>query len=329
MKMDYAADSSSPGVDDVPPSKGTSDVAESQSTTAADVSKDKDESDAAPPPPPLPQSQDEQASSSTTEAKKQHKVIEVPKFRFVAIAKKSAGYSSAAAGSYIEGKSAEELAAQYQEPDIVASDASTKKEPVVVGKLNIAARQSEMELEFGLGSGFDKKVGGVEREEEEDEPTIQEEMEEPVEQPEEKDLEAALPAGTENKVVNEEVSNDEMHLPGVLYSVDSGEVVEINVAANKEVTSKESTAERRTCSTKNLILFAIMVILLVAAVVLGVAVSKKPSGDDTSSLQGENQNHVGVGNVANVTSTIGPSASLASVSCLLLNLDVEYVNKLS
>jgi hypothetical protein len=66
-----------------------------------------------------------------------------------------------------------------------------------------------------------------------------------------------------------------------------------------------------------------MVILLV------VTVSEQPSGDDTSSLQGENQNHLGVGNVANETSTIEPSASLASESCLLLNLDVKYVNKLS
>jgi hypothetical protein len=318
-----AEDSSSPPAADVDvsPSKGGTststdeEMAEPhhQSTSAdADASKYNDA---------------EQAASAA--AKKHTVTTEVPKFRFVAIAKKSAGYSSAASGSYIEGKSAEELAAQYQAPDVVASDTSMKKkEPVVVGKLNIAERQSKMEEEFGLGSGFDKRVNVVEEkeeEEEEEEPTTQEQVvESTVEQQtsEEKDLEAAIPAATETKkVVNEVVSNDEkMQRQGVFYSVNS-EVVGIVIPANKEDTSKENTAERRKCSIKNLILLAILVILLVAAIVLGIALSRKPSsGDDaSSSLQGENENNnVADGNATSVLPTDGTSENLASVSCCLL-----------
>lgn len=43
---------------------------------------------------------------------------EPPKWRFVKEAKKSSGYSSAAAGSYVRGKSSDELGAKYTAPDI-------------------------------------------------------------------------------------------------------------------------------------------------------------------------------------------------------------------
>jgi hypothetical protein len=43
---------------------------------------------------------------------------EPPKWRFVKEAKKSSGYSSAAAGSYVRGKSSDELGAKYHAPDI-------------------------------------------------------------------------------------------------------------------------------------------------------------------------------------------------------------------
>eukprot|EP00985_Skeletonema_marinoi_P030223 scaffold31146_cov66-Skeletonema_marinoi.AAC.1 len=157
--------------DDVPPL--SKEAAKPQPTT--NVSRDDDDGAASAP----PQSQSSSTTTTTAAAKKQqHQVTEVPKFRFVSIAKKSAGYSSAAAGRWVEGKSAQELAAQYnQEPDnIVAtaasedpsssSSSSVKKGQVVVGKLNLAERQAEM----GLG------VGGVEKKEEVEVDGVEEEQ---------------------------------------------------------------------------------------------------------------------------------------------------------
>mmetsp|Transcript_22323 Transcript_22323/g.44984 ORF Transcript_22323/g.44984 Transcript_22323/m.44984 type:complete len:827 (+) Transcript_22323:98-2578(+) len=247
------AEDSPSAADDVPPLSKEAAIPR-QSTN---VSKD----DAASAPP-----QSQSSSTTTTSAKKQqHQVTEVPKFRFVSIAKKSAGYSSAAAGRWVEGKSAQELAAQYhQEPDnIVAaasedplssSSSSVKKGQVVVGKLNLAERQVEMGLR--AGGGVEKKkeeeVDGVEeqqvieeeqedeaeeeKEEEEVQPTVQEEeevkesvMKESVDQSEEKDLEAAVPPVTPNKTDVPPVTQNKKLFydmrQGVLYCSDSGEVV--------------------------------------------------------------------------------------------------------
>ena len=55
---------------------------------------------------------------------------EPPKWRFVKEAKKSLGYSSAAAGSYIRGKSSDELGAKYSAPDI-SLYRPTQETPVV------------------------------------------------------------------------------------------------------------------------------------------------------------------------------------------------------
>eukprot|EP00984_Skeletonema_dohrnii_P025682 scaffold14864_cov56-Skeletonema_dohrnii-CCMP3373.AAC.1 len=177
--------------DDVPPLSKEAAIPR-QSTN---VSKDDDAS--APP-------QSQSSSTATTTAKKQqHQVTEVPKFRFVSIAKKSAGYSSAAAGRWVEGKSAQELAAQYhQEPDnvVAASDPSSSvKKAQVVGKLNLAERQAEM----GLGA-----VGGVEKKKEEEvdgvteEHVIEEELEDEAEEEKEEEVQPA-PAVQEEEEVKE------------------------------------------------------------------------------------------------------------------------------
>ena len=323
MEMKAAEDSSSSSAaDDAAAKEGggastnEEEVAPSEElpqSSADDVSNDDYEASAPPP------------ESSASSKRQQHAVPEVPKFRFVAIAKKSAGYSSAAAGSYVKGKSAKELAVEYQEPDVAATDTSSK-EPMVVGKLNIAERQAEMGLVRGGGGGGggvdDKKVGGEEKieeaeeeKEEEEEPTI---IQEEVEQSEEKDLEAAIPPVTEkNKMVNDvvimEVSNDGVERQGVV------------VPTNKNKTDTDESGRRKLV----LILVALLVILVVAAVVVGVALGTKPSsGDDTSGLRGEeSQNNVDDGNATSVlpstdgatvtSSTKGPSEFVASVSLVL------------
>jgi len=250
-------DSPSAADDDVPPL--SKEAAKPRQST--NVSKDDDDDAASAP----PQSQSSSTTTTATAKKQQHQVTEVPKFRFVSIAKKSAGYSSAAAGRWVEGKSAQELAAQYhQEPDniVAASDpsSSVKKAQVVVGKLNLAERQVEMGL--GAVGGVEKneeEVDGVkeervieeeledeaeeEKEEEEEEeevqptptPTVQEEevkesvMKESFDQSEEKDLEAAVPPVTPNKTDVPPVTQNKKLFydmrQGVLYCSDSGEVV--------------------------------------------------------------------------------------------------------
>eukprot|EP00985_Skeletonema_marinoi_P012565 scaffold6076_cov154-Skeletonema_marinoi.AAC.4 len=315
------ADDSPSAADDVPPLSKEA-AKPRQSTT--NVSRDDDDGAASAP----PQSQSSSTTTTAAAKKQQHQVTEVPKFRFVSIAKKSAGYSSAAAGRWVEGKSAQELAAQYQEPDIVASDpssSSVKKGQVVVGKLNLAERQVEMGL--GAGGGVEKKeeVDGVKEEqvieeeqeneaeeekEEEEEvqptPTVQEEeeevkesvMKESVDQSEENDLEAAVPPVTPNKTDVPPVTQNKKLFydmrQGVLYCSDSGEVVAtVNPVDKKEEdTSKEEDASdgRRKCSTKNRILSVLLLLLLAVVAALGAVFATKPSNDDTSSgLRGENQ----------------------------------------
>mmetsp|Transcript_41802 Transcript_41802/g.87753 ORF Transcript_41802/g.87753 Transcript_41802/m.87753 type:complete len:1083 (+) Transcript_41802:251-3499(+) len=68
-----------------------------------------------------------------THSSKQHLSAEPPRWRFVADAKKSAGYSSLAAGQYIQGKTSDELGAKYVAPDVSLYKA--KREQLEVGKL--------------------------------------------------------------------------------------------------------------------------------------------------------------------------------------------------
>jgi len=62
-----------------------------------------------------------------------HLSAEPPRWRFVADAKKTSGYSTLAAGQYIAGKSSEELAAKYVAPDVSLYKAKGEKPDV--GKL--------------------------------------------------------------------------------------------------------------------------------------------------------------------------------------------------
>mmetsp|Transcript_22623 Transcript_22623/g.36959 ORF Transcript_22623/g.36959 Transcript_22623/m.36959 type:complete len:822 (+) Transcript_22623:105-2570(+) len=316
----------------VPPSK----------KSASPVSKD----DAAPPAPP-PQSEasstpTETEAATTTTSTKKHQVTEVPKFRFVSIAKKSAGYSSAAAGRWVEGKSAQELAAKYQEPDSMAASTDpnvNKREEVVVGKLNIAERQAEM----GLGVGhlerkeLDDRVTQLEQQQEEEDekeeedvqptPIIQNEKEEvkgSVEQSEEKDLEAAAPLETQNKlaetpmtleqdkvvtqVENKQSSVDES-MQGKLYCSDSGENIATALPVDKkdDKQSKEdvlSDDRRRKCSTKNRILSVVLIILLAVVAALAAVFATKQSKDDSSTgLRGENNNQSNEDDTSNTMAT--------------------------
>ena len=153
--------------------------------------------------------------TSQTAAAKKHQVTEVPKFRFVSMAKKSAGYSSAAAGRYIEGKTAAELASKYQAPaDIVSSnDASNKN--AAVGKLNMTEREEAMRLQ--IEKKDTAKTAVVERDVvvekvEEEESTIIVEAPTSVKerkQEEEEDLEQEISLEKKGKVEMEKVLEEE------------------------------------------------------------------------------------------------------------------------
>ena len=75
-------------------------------------------------------------SAPTTPTVKHKEVESVPKWRFSSNAKKSLGYSSAAAGKVVAGKTADELAAKYVAPKDSLSVVSEKEERVI-GKLCI------------------------------------------------------------------------------------------------------------------------------------------------------------------------------------------------
>ena len=76
-----------------------------------------------------------------------------PRWRFVKEAKKTAGYSSVAAGSAIKGKSAEELGAKYTPPKIIHSREIIERE---VGKLHVREWDVDEELLEGEFAGFPK-----------------------------------------------------------------------------------------------------------------------------------------------------------------------------
>jgi len=69
---------------------------------------------------------DQQQQTSTSQ-------YDIPRWRFVAKAKKTEGYSSSFAGSYIKGQSSDELGAKYKPPDI--SLYKPKQEKIEPGKL--------------------------------------------------------------------------------------------------------------------------------------------------------------------------------------------------
>ena len=66
-------------------------------------------------------------TTATPPTKKYTTVAETPKWRFVAKAKSTEGYSSCAAGQVIEGKSARELIAKYY----VASSSDSDNESII------------------------------------------------------------------------------------------------------------------------------------------------------------------------------------------------------
>ena len=104
-------------------------------------------------------SSDNKAATSSASST-QHSVAEVPRWRFVNTAKKSLGYSSTAAGSHIEGKSAAELAAQYNAPLQVeeTNDLRKSKNGDNVGKLRAENGSDVVSEEYEVNV---KKIGKV------------------------------------------------------------------------------------------------------------------------------------------------------------------------
>eukprot|EP00581_Thalassiosira_minuscula_P000463 CAMPEP_0183744364 /NCGR_PEP_ID=MMETSP0737-20130205/65691_1 /TAXON_ID=385413 /ORGANISM="Thalassiosira miniscula, Strain CCMP1093" /LENGTH=1442 /DNA_ID=CAMNT_0025980005 /DNA_START=145 /DNA_END=4473 /DNA_ORIENTATION=- len=74
------------------------------------------------------------SSSSSTPKKKQYRAPSPPRWRFVKEAKSTMGYSSMAAGTYVRGKSSQELGAAYVPPQIKLS--KRKSETPIVGDLD-------------------------------------------------------------------------------------------------------------------------------------------------------------------------------------------------
>ncbi|KAL9182231.1 hypothetical protein ACHAXT_012883 [Thalassiosira profunda] len=89
------------------------------------------------------------SKSAATHVPPSHGAAEPPKWRFVSAAKKSLGYSSLAAGSYIRGKTADELAAKYVAPQDSGSLHESEAGGVQVGKVAVpgAFEGGEHELE--------------------------------------------------------------------------------------------------------------------------------------------------------------------------------------
>ena len=92
---------------------------------------------------------EQESSKATTTAatppKQKYTVPETPKWRFVAKAKSTEGYSSCAAGQVIEGKSARELIAKYYVVPSSDSDNESiiSSSKVEVGKLSTTIEEDE------------------------------------------------------------------------------------------------------------------------------------------------------------------------------------------
>ncbi|KAK1735120.1 hypothetical protein QTG54_014186 [Skeletonema marinoi] len=99
--------------------------------------------------------------SSSPKAKKWSQAPTPPRWRFVNDAKSTTGYNSTAAGSYIPGLSAEELAAKYSAPNLNNGGGGTK-EVVDVGKLG------RRDYSGNGGGGLMMEVGRLDVEEESD-----------------------------------------------------------------------------------------------------------------------------------------------------------------
>ena len=116
-------------------------------------------------------------TEEVTPAKKKYRAPSPPRWRFVAAAKKSAGYSSTAAGTTVKGKSSEELGAKYIAPEITYAErikqqreilelnvpdikySTFQKEEREVGKLSIDNSVNELVevLEGGIVISHDPK----------------------------------------------------------------------------------------------------------------------------------------------------------------------------
>jgi hypothetical protein len=114
------------------------------------------------------------AASRSSETKHHTVVTEVPKFRFVSIAKKSAGYKSEYAGSYIEGKSAQELlAARQKELGLLRKSSTGSVKSKSAAAEEVAAKNTPSELNTEERGGDDRgglrKVGKLNINENKDE----------------------------------------------------------------------------------------------------------------------------------------------------------------
>ena len=119
----YSNDSSDAVFPQSPSTK--EEVAECKSTPTTTQTMDTTTSSAA--------TNDDTTSSSSADRQSSEKITapEPPRWRFINEAKKSLGYSSIHAGSYIEGRSSDELGAKYFAPDISMYKNEPKKEKFI------------------------------------------------------------------------------------------------------------------------------------------------------------------------------------------------------
>lgn len=327
------------------------------------------------------------AAATSSETKHHAVVTEVPKFRFVSIAKKSAGYKSEYAGSYIEGKSAQEiLAARQKELGLLrksstgsvksktaaAEEVAAKNLPSelnteersgddtgglkTVGKLNIEENKDEYSEEFIADVDGGRRVGkegdldgdGDAEKEESDKKDgldiyLQEKSEAyESESDEEDDLEAqtaavqlATTATLSLPISGDEKQNVVVNVSLSLATTSAGEAVGAvpvtspTNGADTPTNKQEDTEPTKKCSTKKMILIALIVLLVVAVAVLGVALGTRSTGDNSESKDDANSslnNNQDVANDADANNDVtdptpfptdnDASESLAKVSSL-------------
>ena len=269
------------------------------------------------------------AAAATSSETKHHTVVtEVPKFRFVSIAKKSAGYKSEYAGSYIEGKSAQELLAARQKElgllrksstgsvkskSAAADEVAAKNTPSELnteerrsddtgGKLNIDENKDEYTEEFIADVDDVRRVrkegdldgdGDAEKEESDKKDGLDIDSQEKSEayESEEDDLEAqtaAVPPVTTTTlslpISGDEKQNVVVNVSLSLATTSTGEAVgavPVTSPINGEdiPANKQDAEPTKKCSTKKMILIALIALLVVVVVVLGVALGTRSTGD--------------------------------------------------
>mmetsp|Transcript_41798 Transcript_41798/g.87737 ORF Transcript_41798/g.87737 Transcript_41798/m.87737 type:complete len:676 (+) Transcript_41798:110-2137(+) len=240
------------------------------------------------------------ANSAAVSSKKPLVSAEPPRWRFVADAKKSSGYSSLAAGQYIEGKTSEELGAKYVAPDVSLYEA--KDEQLEVGKLQHQRpddKISKEDLEVGkfhLNDGNDD-VSNKNTEEENidtksDEDGKLPELQTEVVSTKCEEEDGDLPGGSLNSAnvngdelagdTSKPVQNEVKQLDGELDEEAAKEKIGQNISEAAGDEGVNDSAKEPEKKRRPRFLHILVVLLAILVIVLGVLLGKKNNADGMS-----------------------------------------------